>query len=215
MCENEIMTSSIRNQLACSLGRRDEKPNVALAESIVATENASAVAELISLLKEGKSDVPSDCIKVLYEIGYRKPQLIVSYVDVFLQLLSHKQNRMQWGAMTALSSIASLAKPTLYKAIPLLLDVAEKGSVITRDHLVKILAAIAQDKKYRHEMFILLNEQLQNCPVNQLPSYAEQTAAIAPAETKAILLHTISLRLRTIDIATKRKRLEKLIRSLH
>lgn len=209
------MTNSVRSLLASSMGRRDEHPNIALAEKIVASGDTKKVEELIALLQDAKQDVRSDCIKALYEIGDRNPAMIVSYADVFVQLLTDKQNRMQWGAMHALSSMASLVRSRLYKIVPKLLAVAAKGSVITRDHMIKILAEIGKEKKYSLEMFHLLNEQLLNCPVNQLPSYAEKTAGITNKETKSILLQTIALRLKTIEIDTKRKRLEKLIKILN
>jgi len=39
--------------------------------------------------------VQSDCLKVLYEIGYLAPELIADYVDRFLALLGPK-HRMVW-----------------------------------------------------------------------------------------------------------------------
>ena len=35
-----------------------------------------------------------DCMKVLYKLGTRKPELIAPYTDVFIDLLASKNNRL-------------------------------------------------------------------------------------------------------------------------
>src|SRR5882757_2998530 len=97
---------SILNKLATSLKRRDEVPNQVLAAEIAAKNNKVAIKELIDNLSNKSKDIQHDCIKVLYEAGERKPELITGYLKTFLELLHHKNNRLQWGAMTALHAIA-------------------------------------------------------------------------------------------------------------
>jgi HEAT repeat protein len=84
--------------LASSLGRRDEGPNVELAQLIAKIDDMSAVKELVENLSNKKSDVQADCIKVLYEIGDKKPKLISGFAKQFLALLGSKNNRLVWGA---------------------------------------------------------------------------------------------------------------------
>lgn len=62
---------SIIDQLASSLGRRDEVPNQELAEKIAAAKDKKAVKDLVDNLANKNKDIQSDCIKVLYEIGER------------------------------------------------------------------------------------------------------------------------------------------------
>ena len=52
--------------------------------------------------------IASDCIKTLYEVGYLKPELIAPYVGDFLKLIKSRENRLVWGGMLALSTIAAL-----------------------------------------------------------------------------------------------------------
>ncbi|MBL7772796.1 MAG: hypothetical protein JNM95_08045 [Chitinophagaceae bacterium] len=208
------MHNSILNKLACSLGRRDEQPNIEAAIWIASTKNAQAMKELISLLNDKRKEVQSDSIKAIYEAGERCPELLLPYAEVFIGLLSDKHNRLQWGGMTALCAVAPLIPTKVYKAVPILLEAAEKGTVITRDYAVNILVILGREKKYQKEMFLLLNEQLLHCPVNQLPSYAEKTATILTDKNKIVFLHTLQQRMVTLDIDTKRKRLEKLIRKI-
>lgn len=61
--------------------RKDEEPNIKLAEVIVASNNKAAIKELIHCLHHQNKGIRHDCIKVLYEIGNRKPVLIAAYVE--------------------------------------------------------------------------------------------------------------------------------------
>src|SRR6266481_2323275 len=95
----------IINRLASSLNRRDEVPNQELAKEIILKNDKKAVKELVENLNNKNKDIQSDCIKVLYEIGEQKPSLISDYGKDFITLLDSRNNRLQWGAMTALNAI--------------------------------------------------------------------------------------------------------------
>ncbi len=205
---------SIIGKLATSLGRRDENPNIDLARQIAASNNKKAVKELVENLNNKKKDIQHDCIKTIYEIGYLKPKLISEYVGEYINQLGSKSNRMQWGAMIALSSIVKEKPKELYKALPVLIDVANKGSVITKDHYVNILAGLCSDKTYYAKTFPLLIEQLLKSATNQLPKYAELSAGIVAEKDKASLIKTLNSRIDDVETPTKRVRLEKLIMKL-
>src|SRR5688500_14528452 len=121
----------LKNQLASSLGRADEAPNIALAESVCKSNNKKAVKELISLVQSGSRALRSYDIKVIYEIGERKPELITPYAEEILALLHDKDNRMKWGAMSALSAISRKKPELLVDHLPYILDAMDNGSVIT------------------------------------------------------------------------------------
>ena len=57
-------------QLATSLGRVDELPNIALAERIVQEKNVPDVRELVEILNGKDKALKSDALKALYEVGY-------------------------------------------------------------------------------------------------------------------------------------------------
>jgi len=205
---------SILPLLASSMGRRDEVPNQELAVSIVKQTNAKAVTELVALLKNGTKDQQSDAIKVLYEIGEAKPDMLAPHIQPLIDLLTHKNNRLVWGAMTALHSLADTCAGALHKSLPAIVAVGNSGSVITRDHAVGILIALCGHANYAPDAFPLLNEQLLRAPVNQLPMYAEQALEKVPAVYAPNLLSTLQGRLGDIDKESKRKRVEKVIRKL-
>ena len=83
--------------LSTSLNRKDELPNIHLAEIIVQKNDQSAVKELVDHLPANNKNIQSDCIKVLYEIGQRNPNLINGYIKKFIDLLNHGNNRLIWG----------------------------------------------------------------------------------------------------------------------
>ena len=206
------MAKSILDQLASALGHRDEKPNIDLAVKISKSGNQGQVNELLSALTSKKADVRNDAIKVLYEIGERKPEMISGHVKEFLQALNHKDNRMKWGAMTALSSI-SKANPQLLA--PHLVDIVkamDEGSVITRDHGIYILSHLATLKKHHKDCMELLLEQIEKAPVNQVPMYAEKTAEVISAPYFKRFVGILGKRSDVLEIPSKAKRIEKLIR---
>ena len=84
------------NKIAFFKSRRDEVPNQQLAKELAQTENKADIKEIAQNLKHKNKNVQSDCLKVLYEIGYLKPDLIKDYTPDFLGLLQSKNNRMVW-----------------------------------------------------------------------------------------------------------------------
>lgn len=201
-------------RLASSQGINSTEPNKQLAREIIATGDAAAVKVLAEHLDNKNKRLQSDCIKTLYEIGEQAPELIAPYAPMFIKLLNDKNNRMVWGGMTALSACAHLCAPQLYKVIARIMDIADKGTVITRDHAVKILVALSKHKEYAADILPLLLEQILAAPVNQMPTYAEETATVIDDAHKPQLLDIISTRLPDIEGAAKLKRLEKLVKKL-
>jgi hypothetical protein len=206
--------TSIINKLASSQNRRDEVPNQELAKQIAAEQDEAAVQELVGNLSNKNRNIQSDCIKVLYEIGEITPSLIASYSNKFINLLDHKNNRLQWGAMTALSSIALENPEAIYAALPKIIAAAEKSSVITKDHAVNILIRLCSVKQYTDSVLLLLNEQLLNSLPNQLPMYAEKALSVINDKNKGLFIRTLTSRLDSIEKDTKRKRVEKIIQKL-
>jgi HEAT repeat protein len=206
--------NDVKNHLASSLGQKDEAPNIALAVLIAEREDREAVAALVTLLQDKKKDLRSDAIKVLYELGDRKPVLLQPHFEAFITLLAIKDNRMQWGLMTALASLVPLEAGKIYKLLSQLLDIAAQGSVITKDQLIHILLQLYALPAYRKEVRALLLEQLQIALTNQLPMYAEQVLPLVDAAEKDSFMTVLQQRLPDIDKESKRKRVEKVLKKL-
>lgn len=206
---------SILHKLAVATGNRDEEPNIALAKEIAKKKDNAAVKELAENLTAKNAAIRSDCIKVLYELGAIEPELIAPYEKDFLALLNSKDNRLQWGAMTALGCICTVSPKSIYKSLTKILDAADKGSVITKDHAIRILITLGGQKQYADEAFTLLIDQLKGAAENQLPMYAEQAMGIVTEKNKAVFIKVLQSRLKDIEKESKQKRIEKVIKKLN
>lgn len=205
---------TILNRLASALNRRDEIPNQALAQEIVRTGDKGAIEELVKNLSNKDKNIQSDCIKVLYEIGERNPDLIASYHKEFGKLLESNNNRLAWGAMTALDAIAFHEPKAVRALLPKILATADKGSVITRDHAVGILVKLASLKPYAQHCFPLLLEQLKTCPSNQLPMYAEMSASVVTEQNRKAFHKILTQRLSGLPKESQKKRVSRVLKRL-
>jgi HEAT repeat protein len=203
---------SVIPKLANSLDRRDEVPNQELAKQIAKKKDKKAVQELVDNLSNKSKDIQNDCIKVLYEIGEINPSLISDYAKEFIALLDHKNNRLQWGAMTAINTITLENPKVIYASLVKIITAADRGSVITKDYGVNILIKLCSLKQYADNAFSLLIEQLLSSPTNQLPMYAEKAMPIITDKNKLLFINTLTSRLDDIEKDTKRKRVEKVIK---
>lgn len=205
---------SVISKLATALNRRDEVPNQELAKDIVRTKDRGGVRELVENLSNKDKNIPSDCIKVLYEIGAREPDLIAPYYREFARLLESKNNRLVWGAMIALDSITAKVPKQIHSLLPKLLAVADSGSVITRDHVVGILVKLGAMKQYANECVPLLIEQLMSCPNNQFPMYAEMALAVVTDKSRQAFEKVIIRRLEGLEKESQQKRTAKALKRL-
>ena len=205
---------SVIPELSTSLGRTDEQANIALAERIAAEKNSAAVRELAEVLTSKDKALKSDAIKVLYEVGAREPLLIAPFIASFKNLLTSPDNRMVWGAMSAIDAIASVKPENVYMLLPQIMQAVDKGSVITRDRAVSALAKLAVEERFARSTMPPLLEQLRNCPVNQLPMYAERVAVPAKGNWAREMEKVLSERLVGVEQEPKRKRIEKVLKKL-
>lgn len=205
----------IQEKLASFLGRRDENPNIELAQLISNNKDSQAVKDLVLLLKGKSKDFQNDSIKVLYEVAEHTPELISDFIQDFIDALKSKNNRLQWGAMTALKKITPINAEQIFKNILVLEQATEQGSVITRDNFIEILSILLDEKEYADLIFPMILKQLKNCPTNQLPMYTEILVPKITSVTCKSFQETVSSRLNEIDKESKRKRIEKVLKKLN
>ncbi len=203
---------SVLDKLASSLNIRGTEPNKILARQIAADQDKEAVAELIANLNN--KSIQSDCIKVLYEAAEIDPKLILGYAKNFIALLDSKNNRMQWGAMIALDYITLENADLIYKSLGKIILIADKGSVITKDHCAGILIKLSSVPACSLNAFSLFIELLLSCPSNQIPMYAEQAIPVINADNKDKFIRALQTRLPDIEKDAKKKRVEAVIKKL-
>ena len=204
---------SVLKQIAYFLNRRDEVPNQELARKLAETKDREGIREIAENLWNKNQNIQSDCLKVLYEVGYLDPELIASYASDFLKLLKSRNNRLVWGAMIALSTIAIPAAGVLYPHIDLIQKTMDRGSVITIDAGVRALAAIAgtsQDR--RDEIFPSLRVHLQTCRPKDVPRHAEDILVAVNAANKREFIDVLEKRLPDMT-GTQAKRVKKSIQA--
>jgi len=187
---------SALNRIAYFQNRRDEVPNQELAWELAEKKDHRGIHEIAENLWNKEQNIRSDCLKVLYETGYLAPELIAEYVEDFLKLLHDKNNRMVWGGMIALSTLASLKADMLFPHVEELKKIMDKGTLITMDAGVKTLAGIAsQNEAYHPPIFPYLLNRIATCRPMDVARHAEQTMLAVNAGNKAAFLSTLEKRM--------------------
>jgi len=169
---------SVVDLLASQLGRNDEEPNIELAHKLIHAENDAGIEEIIENLTCQDKKIQYDCMKVAYEIGQVKPELISKYVLTFIELLKSPNNRLVWGGMMALATIAEVASETIMAHLTILKSAMKVGSVITIDKGVLTLAKLAAVSKENNDViFPILLHHLENCRPKEIPQHSESTVS--------------------------------------
>ncbi len=194
------------------LGRNDEVPNISLAIELCETNHTAGIKEIVLGLSDQKEQLANDCIKVLYEIGERKPVLIADYVTDFIGLLKSRNNRLVWGGMTALAEIASLRPKEIFENRNILFQAYENGSVITRDNSISVFAGVAKaDKQYEKEMWEFLIRHLKTCRPKEVGQHAERAFICVNQDNSAEFSEVLRYR-RDHLTDTQKKRVDKLLK---
>ncbi|MBD8523531.1 hypothetical protein IAI09_22175 [Lysinibacillus fusiformis] len=205
---------SVVNLLASQLSRNDEEPNIELAHKLVHEENYTGIEEIMENLTCKDKKIQYDCIKVAYEIGQVKPELISKYVLTFIELLRSPNNRLVWGGMMALATIAEVTSVTIMAHLNILKSAMKEGSVITIDKGVLTLAKLAAVSKENNDViFPILLHHLENCRPKEIPQHSESTLLAVTDENKEELLKVLRKREKYLT-APQLKRVKKIYKTL-
>ncbi|BCY16535.1 hypothetical protein hrd7_03840 [Leptolinea sp. HRD-7] len=186
---------TVINELACSRSRRDEVLNQELARRLAAGKDTAGIKELIDHLQDKNADIANDSIKTIYEIGMIDPALIESYAEDFVRLLTSRNNRMVWGAMITLSTIASRQADRLMAHLDLIMKTTKNGSVITTDNGIKILGLIGSVRSdYREAVTPFLLEHLRTCRPKEVPQHAESALPAISKDNRDAFIAVINAR---------------------
>lgn len=204
----------VLQRLASNLGRRDEEPNIELARDLATRQDSASIAVLADAMLTAKTPVRHDAVKTLYEIAARKPDLVAPHAAAFLTVLKGKDNRMIWGALTALDAIAA-SEPALIAAnLTAILDAADRSSVIAKDKAVSMLATLAAQSPPSKLAWRRMIDILHTSADNQTPMYAEAALRAAPQNDPAELAAVVQQRADRMAQPAKKARLEKVLRQL-
>lgn len=182
-----------------------------VAEIVIGRDDIAIDAIVNELLSTRNKPAQSNYIKVLYEVGREAPELVAPYSMEFIKLLSSKNNRLVWGAMYALEATANNCLDTIIENIDSILSAMEKGSRITLDGGIKILAKLAASDEHKNVCFPLLEEKLMTCDIKKFPAYIEETIIIKDQEIISKLIKLIELRKSELDRPASIKRIDKVL----
>jgi len=201
-------------RLACKLGRNDEVPNVELAVYLCRENDADGIKEIVGGFRGNDKAVANDCIKVLYEIGERKPELVSCYADDFIACLRSKNNRLAWGSMTALAKIAEHAAEPIFGKLQVVITAYEEGSVITVDNSVSVFAKLCNaDKNYERLILPILIKHLQNCKPKEVAQHAERASVCFNSNNAKDFIAVLENRMPYLT-SSQQTRVNKLLKQL-
>ncbi|MFT6868704.1 MAG: hypothetical protein ACJA08_003559 [Cyclobacteriaceae bacterium] len=201
---------TILSKLSSSQNERSQKPNKALAKSILLGRDLEAVSELQSLLRNPPSEkVLFDVIKVLEMIGESEPEMIKDLFDDLRPILHHKKNMIVWMCMSAISNIAFFHSNKTYDQLASILQIMDEGSIITRDKGFVILVGLYRNLRYRADLSPLIMEQLLKAPDNQFGQYVERWIPVALPSDLVHISRIIEERMEELINPSHRKRAEK------
>ncbi len=206
--------NSVIPRLAASMERRDEAPNIELAQELAKSKNHDAIAELVDLAKSATKPIRYNAIKTLYEMGKLEPKLLVPHADPLIDLLKDKDNRILWGTIQALDIITDINAEFVAQNLNKILDAADRSSVVAKDRIMSILSKLNADPRFSTNVTPVLLTRLTHAAPNQFPMYAELAAATMPQTHTDELAKIIKNRQKSIASQAKQKRLNKLLKNL-
>ena len=183
---------TVVTKLASQLKRRDERPNIELARELVECNDIEGIQEIVENLVSSNKKIKTDCIKVVYEIGRVKPELISDYAEIFIHFLKSSNNRLGWGAMQVLSTIADISSIALMKNLSTIKRVVKLGSVITSDKGILTLAKLATVNEQNREQIVpFLIEHLKSCRTKEVPQHAESIMMAITDDNREAFLNVL------------------------
>ena len=205
---------SVVGRIAFYQNRRDEVPNQELAHELAASKDKSGIHEIASNLTNKNNSIRSDCLKVLYEVGYKEPELIAPYAKDFLALLDEKNNRMVWGAMIALATIADLNTEPIWSGIDKVISAIDNGSLITLVWGIRTVARTAAKSTTRiRSIMPKLLQYLKTCNARDVPTHLESMLPIINKANWGELAKTVESR-RTEMTVSQLGRLKRVLKRI-
>ena len=171
---------TVLDKLSGALDRRDEATQCRAGRNHCCQRQPGGRGRTGGAVRIGPVRQANDAIKVLYEIGARNPELIAAQCPVFSQALRSTNNRQVWGAMTAIDTVAERRADALVAELPAIIDAADKGSVIAKDHCNSILVKLAR-AGYGDRAVPILVERLRARRAQPVPQLCREDRSRADA----------------------------------
>lgn len=134
---------NILDHLSSRTGDRTSQSNHKVAAQCI--ENPALLAFIANALQSSDVLLVGDGTEVLTVVAESRPELIVTYIQQLIPLLSHRTTRVRWEAAHALSYVAPLAPREIQQLLPRLKEIISKDhSLIVKDYTIDILGNFAK-----------------------------------------------------------------------
>lgn len=126
----------------------DKKPKekVALITDEIKNDD-KLIGQLIELLKNGTDVEKGTCAEVLKFVSKDKPELVAPYIDVLIDYINYKAQRVKWGVPEAIGNLSQKYPKQVEKAIPNILENTKEKSTVVRWCAAFALTEIAKYNK--------------------------------------------------------------------
>lgn len=116
--------------------------------------------------------------------------------------------------MTTLSTIAIINPGKIFDNIDLIFNVMKKGSVITVDNGVSVLAKVGSiNKEYENKVFPFLLKHLETCRPKEVAQHSERSMIIANSENKVEFQRVLERRLNDLT-PSQQTRIKKVLKKV-
>jgi HEAT repeat protein len=120
---------SITDQLSSQVGDKTEQSNIKVVELCI--KDSSKLTEIAEGLQSKDIALIGDCTEVFTKVAQLQRDLVVPFADDLIPLLTHRNTRVRWEAMHAMSLISELVPNKIKPILPQL-----KGQIVTDDSTI-------------------------------------------------------------------------------
>ena len=113
-----------------------------------------------------------------------------------------------------MANFTGLAPEIIYVELSNIVTAINKGSVITKDAGVTLLANLSTVENQQQEVFPLLLKELTICPAKQLSQYAAKSLIAVNKKNKTEFSKLINLRIADLEKDSQIKRINKVLRDV-
>jgi hypothetical protein len=186
--------------------KRDAVPDQILAKRLADEEDIDGIAEIVENLQNKNKSIASDCLKVLYELGYIRPDLIARYVDNFLGLLKSKNNRMVWGSMIALATIATYKPHEIAAQYELIHEKMKNGTVITIVWGIRLIGnLVGEAPEYEEMVMPYVTHLLNTCIPRDVATHGEGLLPMITEQNEHVFRQIFDSRMADMSAAQARR----------
>ena len=200
------------SQLASSEGRIDQEMNKLLAQKLSDFEDPEPVAALVLLLQTATRHQIYDILLVLGYVAEETPRLIQPHLQELMTYLDSKVNNQIWTTMILLARAVEGNEMYFFEELPKILDAMHRSSVVAKDHGMRLIVQLYQDKRIQEDVYFLFLEELRCAPDNQLGQYALRIFPFVLHEHKLEIITVLEERYAELPSEVLQRRISKILK---